>query len=641
MEIELSLLKEAIGIETWNPSREYIEKTNAYHEYLRLGFKNWGEYYKWSITNSHNYWESVEAHYNLKWQTHYDEVFTRNEEMSKTRFFTNGKINLVDFALSKLPNSGDDYVFYENEAGISKSYSYKKWKKEIYLVAENLQVKGLSKGDRVLFYVPMTIEMSILYFAVTMLGAIVCPVFSGFKKDSVKNRLDRVQASWLITSDATYRKNKKISLIDEIMPILDEEIKHCIVISDMNFTSTHEKISTYQELLINQHCRLEIPLLDANDITLILFTSGTTGKPKAVMHSQLGFPLKSAWDAYIGFDVKKDDCLFWYTDLGWMMGPFLLWSSLLNGAKLLLYEGAIETKKPNALFMLIKKYNITHAGISPGLIRVLAPFLRDKCELIPSLKAIGSTGEPWNDVHWNVLTSYLGEKGFPIFNYSGGTEISGGIFGNLSSLPQIPSGFNTALPGMNIDITNSIDSNKGELTIVSPWLGMTLGFYGEKNTFQKTYFKEENKWFHGDYVEKIDEFYFIRGRSDDTINVGGKRIGPQEIETVISAHKDVKECAVISVHNTEKGEKAIAFVVANNHVVESELFSLIETQVGKMFRPANIYFVQDLPKTRNGKVMRQLVKKAYLHETVTDTSSLQNEQSLIEIKRVSNGEGEL
>lgn len=386
---------------------------------------------------------------------------------------------------------------------------------------------------------------------------------------------------------------------------------------------------------------------NGDDPYMIIFTSGTTGKPKGTLHTHHGFPVKAAFDAGVMMDVTEQDNIFWYTDMGWMMGPFLVYGGLMNGATITVFEGTPTYPEPSRIWELVEKHQVTHLGISPTLIRTLMTMDESYATKhdLSTLKMVGSTGEPWNDEPWMWLFEKVLNRKVPIINYSGGTEISGGILTNVLVKPIAPVAFNAAVPGMDVDIYDengqSVKNEVGELVIKQPWVGMTKGFYQDNERYEKTYWNRyPDTWCHGDWVICDEEgFYTITGRSDDTLNVAGKRIGPAELESIYVEHEAVVEAGVIGVPHEVKGESPIAFVVIKeNRKPESELIEELTShaihRLGKAIAPREVYIVEDLPKTRNAKVMRRAIRTAYLGEDAGDLSALENPESVDYIKRL-------
>jgi acetyl-CoA synthetase len=378
---------------------------------------------------------------------------------------------------------------------------------------------------------------------------------------------------------------------------------------------------------------------------MIIYTSGTTGKPKGTVHVHGGFPVKSAQDMAHGFDVGADDTIFWYTDIGWMMGPWLIFGSLALGATMVLYEGTPDHPAPDRLWRMVADHKVTVLGVSPTLVRGLMthgddlPARHD----LSSLRILGGTGEPWNPEPFNWFFKHIGGGRIPVINYTGGTEISGGILcGNVITHLR-PCSFAGPLPGIAADVVdsegNSVRGEVGELVIRNPWPGMTRGFWGDKQRYLETYWSRfEGVWVHGDwaYADPQDDLWYVLGRSDDTIKVAGKRLGPAEVESVLVGHGAVAESAAIGVPDELKGEALVCFVILRpgrvaNEQLAHELQDLVANALGKPLRPKAVHFVTDLPRTRNAKILRRVVRSVYTGKDPGDLSSLENPSALAAI----------
>ena len=344
------------------------------------------------------------------------------------------------------------------------------------------------------------------------------------------------------------------------------------------------------------------------------------------------------------FDLQAGDTLFWITDIGWMMGPWAISGTLMLGARLFIYEGLPSYPQPDRLWELTARHGVTHLGVSPTLIRALMgqgdhwPAAHDLSRLL----FFGSTGELWNPDPWRWLFDVVGQGTRPILNYSGGTEISGGILACSPLLPLKPGCFNAPVPGMAADVVDAaglpVREAVGELVIRQPWPGMTRGFWGDPERYIETYWSRiPGVWVHGDWARiDADGFWYILGRSDDTIKVAGKRVGPAEVESAAVSHAAVAEAAAIGVPDDLKGEVLVVFALLRPGTVpDAALRAAVEAaivgQLGKTLKPHVIHFVRDLPRTRNGKILRRLVRKHYLAEPLGDTSALENPASLDDI----------
>jgi acetyl-CoA synthetase len=389
--------------------------------------------------------------------------------------------------------------------------------------------------------------------------------------------------------------------------------------------------------------------MDPEDPFMIIYTSGTTGRPKGTVHAHMGFPLKGTMDMAYCFDVRPDDRVLWYTDIGWMMGPWLIMSALWLGASVVLYDGVPDHPGPDRLWEIVERHRVTVLGISPTAIRALmrhGPEPPSRHDL-SSLRILGSTGEPWNPESWKWYFERVGGGRCPIMNYSGGTEISGGILCCDPLHAQAPAAFTGPIPGMAADIYDEQGRSVrgsgavGELVLTQPWPGMTRGFWKAPERYLDTYWSRwPGVWVHGDWVRAdADGFWYILGRSDDTLNVAGKRVGPAEVESALTAHPAVSEAAAVGVPHDIKGEVIVCFAVLRpghepSDSLRDELMHIAIRHLGKALAPQDIRFVRDLPKTRNAKVMRRVIRAVALGQDPGDTSSLENPQAASDIPRI-------
>jgi acetyl-CoA synthetase len=496
----------------------------------------------------------------------------------------------------------------------------------------------------------MTPEIVIALLAIVKIGGIVLPLFSGYGVSAIVTRLNDASAKGLFTADGVFRRGQLVAM----KPTADEAaaqvptLKEMIVVKragnpvEMKGGRDH----WWHALMPLQSGFAEPEIMDAEDPLMIIYTSGTTGQPKGAVHTHCGFPIKSAQDMAFGTDVQAGDRMYWITDMGWMMGPWLVFGTLILGATMFLYDGAPDYPGPDRLWAMAERHGLTHMGISPTLVRALIkhgpePVQKHNLSL---LRYFASTGEPWNPDPWMWLFNVAGEGKRPIINYSGGTEISGGILMGNPLLPLKPCAFSAPCPGMAADVVdengNSVRNQVGELVIRQPWIGMTRGFWKNPQRYEEAYWSRfPNIWVHGDFAAiDADGQWYILGRSDDTIKVAGKRLGPAEVESVLVAHPAVVEAAAIGVPDEVKGSEVVCFCVlrpgyAPSPELREALKAKVADELGKPLKPREVRFVKDLPKTRNAKVMRRVIRAAYLGQPLGDISSLENPAVVEDIKQ--------
>jgi acetyl-CoA synthetase len=634
----------------WIPDQSYIEQTNLFQWMQSLGFDDYDTFYKKSIHETTWFWGEVEKALSIQWMTPYTSVI-KGEDIAFPRWYTNGTCNIIQSALDKWATNDDTKqqisMISEKEDGTYRQLTYEELYKRVKNVAYGLKRQGIQKGDRITIYMPMIPEIVVAMLGAITIGAIVSPVFSGFGHHALATRVNAARSKMIITADGFSRRGKFISLRSEVEQAITitPSVEKVVIVNEKDALNNPMYLS-WDEIEQDRAGEEQLPIeeMKSDDPCMLLYTSGTTGKPKGTVHTHTGFPIKAAFDGKYGMNISQGDKLLWVTDMGWMMGPFQVFASLINGATMVMYDGVVDYPTSNRLFELIDKHAITHVGISPTLIRSL--MAKDDVHVqnysLTSLNLIGSTGEPWNYTPWMWLFTHICKKKVPICNYSGGTEIAGGIFGNVLVKPIAPVNFNAALPGMAATILNpdgkEVKDTVGELCLTKPWVGMTKGFWEEDTRYKETYWsKYDNVWVHGDLAITDGAYWAIHGRSDDTLNIAGKRIGPTEYESILVQHDDVIEAAAIGVPDETKGEACYCFVVkkGENLLLEQELKKLLQSSIGKALCPSAIYFISDLPKTRNAKVMRRVIKGAFLGEDLGDLSSLLNPESINEIITIS------
>ncbi len=646
-----------------------------------------------STTDIAWFWDAVLSDLDIQFYEPYSRVVDLTGGKPWARWCVDGEMNIVHNMLDKYAGTEVDNrvaIKSETEDGATRALTYKTLRVQTNEMAAALRSLGLGKGDAISVFMPMVPEIVIAMLAIIKIGGIFLPLFSGFGAAAIVSRLNDAEAKALFTSDGTYRRGKFCAMGQVAHEAASQvpTLKHLIVFGAIGTSTPHPTLSSPPEQrrkpseavsdenvaparlspsqgermkvrgyethswseLINQSTpgsQKPTARTSAEDPMMLIYTSGTTGRPKGAVHSHCGFPIKSAQDMWHGLDLHPDETLFWMTDMGWMMGPWEVFGTLLLGATMMLYDGAPDFPEPDRVWQLVDRHKVTALGVSPTLIRALRRYGHEIVHRhdLSSLRKFASTGEPWNPDPWMWLFQNVGRGKLPIINYSGGTEISGGIvMGNVLT-PMKPCAFSGPLPGMAADVVDengkSVRGQVGELVIREPWIGMTRGFWKDRQRYIDTYWSRfPDVWVHGDWAAvDSDGLWYILGRSDDTIKVGGKRVGPAEVESILVAHPQVSEAAAIGVPDSIKGEALVCFCVlkkrANDNVaLAAELKKNVGRDLGKALAPREVVFVADIPKTRNAKVMRRIVRAAYLGEKLGDTSALENPASLDEIRRV-------
>ncbi len=642
----------------WTPTDDVIERAQLTRFMKQIGVNSFDELYQYSIDDVEKFTAEVLRFLDIKFDPPAEKILDQSNGAAFPNWLAGAGLNITEMCLDLWQTDemkDQPAIIWEGEEGKTRTLTYAELMSEVEFCAASLRDFGLTKGDAIGIHLPMIPETIVALLAINRIGAIAVPVFSGYGVEAIASRLNAVSAKAFFTSHGFYRRGK----IFKAFEIAEQAIANCPTIEkifyvqqngllqDESIYERHDNLWDYTALLGNGRTfgknAMSEPTL-AEDPLIILYTSGTTGKPKGIAHTHASFPIKAAQDMAFGTDVGKGTRISWLTDIGWMMGPWLIYGALINGATICIYDGAPDYPTADRMWEFAAKHKVEILGISPTLIRSLATHgdeLPKKHDL-SSLRAFASTGEPWNPAPWWWLFEKVGNSKLPIINYSGGTEISGGILMNNFLTPIKPCGFSAPCPGMDVDILDENGESVGagcvgELVIKKPWIGMARGFWKERERYLETYWNRfEGIWVHGDFAMRdSDGHYFILGRSDDTLKVAGKRVGPAEVESLLVAHESVIEAAVIGVPDEIKGTKMIAFVVLRGKEtdnLETELKQIVAKDMGKPLAPSKIHFVSAIPKTRNGKVMRRVIRSAYLGEDAGDLSALENPQSVEDIK---------
>lgn len=643
----------------WHPTPELIAQSNLQRFIDQHQLGSYDELMRRSTTDIAWFWDTVLRDLDIQFYKPYSQIVDLGEGKPWPHWCVGGEMNIVHNLLDKYDGTKIDNrlaIKSEIEDGTTRTLTYKELRSQVDAMAAALRGLGLGKGDAVGVFMPMVPEIVIAMLAIIKIGGVFLPLFSGFGASAIVSRLKDADAKALFAADGTHRRAKFCAM----KPIADEaasqipSLKHLIVLQQKavgEADSFPYRTHSWHDLLHQtSNIKHQTSITAAEDPMMIIYTSGTTGKPKGAVHTHCGFPIKAAQDMWQGLDLHHDETLFWMTDMGWMMGPWEVFGTLLLGATMMLYDGAPDFPGPDRVWKLCADHKVTALGVSPTLIRALRSRGRGSDEIVhrhelSSLRKFASTGEPWNPDPWMWLFQNVGRAKLPIINYSGGTEISGGIvMGNVLT-PMKPCAFSGPLPGMAADVVDengkSVRGKVGELVIREPWIGMTRGFWKDRQRYFETYWSRwPDIWVHGDWAAIDDDgLWYILGRSDDTIKIAGKRVGPAEVESILVAHPQVSEAAAVGVPDPIKGEALVCFCVLKKGAAEdgdlaAELKAKIATELGKALAPRDVIFVTDIPKTRNAKVMRRLVRAAYIGEKLGDTSALENPGALEEISRL-------
>jgi acetyl-CoA synthetase len=603
-----------------------------------------------SISAPDWFWGSVVDYLGIPFSRPFSRVSDSTAGPEWTTWFIDGELNMsevcVDRWARQTPHA--EAVVTEREDGTSHSLTYSDLHREVAAVAGGLRSLGVKQGDAVAVYLPMSAEAVISLLAVARLGAVFIPIFSGYGPEAVAGRLDEPRPKVLVCADGFTRRGRLVAMKETADEAVDDVggLDHLVVVdyagrSDVPWQEGRD--IAWAELATAPGADA-VPVPSEHPV-IIAYTSGTTGRPKGAVHVHGGFTVKIAQEGAFQTDVHPGDRLMWATDMGWIMGPWMVVAGLANGAGIVTFDGAPDYPGPDRLWQIVAKHRLTHLGLSPTLVRALQSHGAGAAGRhdLSSLQVFGSTGEPWNPEPWWWLFRDIGQQKVPIVNLSGGTEIGACILSANLIRGIKPVALGGPSLGMAADVVDDhgrpLRNQVGELVIRAPWPGMTRGFWGEPERYLDTYWRRiPGMWVHGDWASiDADGYWYLHGRSDDTLNVAGKRVGPAEVESAVVALPEIAMAAAVGVPDPLKGETVAVFAVPapgvnpDDELVE-KVSRAVTVSLGKAFAPSAVRLVTDLPRTRSAKIMRRVVKALATGGDAGDLSSLENPESLAGIE---------
>lgn len=637
----------------WRPSDETIARSNLKRFMDAHGIANYDELLQRSTDDVEWFWDAVVQDLEIPFIEPYDQVLDIANGKPWAEWFVGGRINVAHACVDQHAEgdrSDQTALIWEGEDESVVHWTYRQLAEETNRLANGLDQLGIGKGDTVGLFMPMLPETVAAFMAIAKVGAILVPIFSGFGAEAVAVRLQDANAKALITADGFYRKGKTV----ETKRIADEAIEasptveHVIVSRRVGqeVPWSDGRDHWWGELVEGQSTEHSLQPTESEDPFMIIYTSGTTGKPKGAVHVHGGFTVKIAEEVAYQTDLHRGDVLYWISDMGWIMGPWEVVGGLALGGTVFIYEGAPDHPQPDRLWAMVERHRVRQLGLSPTLIRALMKHGTEPLDRhdLSSLRVIGSTGEPWNPEPYKWCLEHVGGGRCPIINLSGGTEI-GACFLSPHPINELKScTLRGPSLGMDVDVYDrsgqSVRGSVGELVCKQPWPSMTRGLWKDPDRYLETYWSGfDDVWTHGDWAYIDDDgFWFLQGRSDDTIKIAGKRLGPAEVESALVEHPAVAESAAVGVPDELKGQVVWAFVTLRpehepTEALERELKGLAADHLGKSFTPARVVFVTQLPKTRNAKILRRAVRAVAIGEEPGDLSNLENPESLDEIRQ--------
>ena len=582
----------------------------------------------------------------LSWFNQWTKTLEWNSPFAK--WFIGGKINASYNTLDvhQTDKAKKPAILWEGEDGESRTVTYADLYRDVCKFGNILKSLGVKKGDRVTIYLPMVPELPIAMLACARIGAIHTVVFSGFSATSLRDRIDDSKSKVIVTADVGYRRGNSVNLKEIINDAIDELnfVEHVVVLKrreESILLGTKDKF--WHELMKDSSEECEPEHLDSTHPLFILYTSGTTGKPKGVLHGTGGYLTHLNSTFQWAFDIRESDIFFCTADIGWVTGhSYVVYGPLLHGATEIMYEGVPDYPNTSRMWDIIQRYGVTIFYTTPTALRMFMKFgdsIPNSFKL-SSLRLLGTVGEPINPEVWRWYFKTIGKLKCPIVDTWWQTETGGIMLSPLPGLEKIPlkpGSATRSIPGVDIAVVdddgNEVNPNiKGYLVIRKPWPGMLLTLWGDDEKYRNVYWsKFKDTYYPGDYaIKDSDGYFWLLGRADDILKVAGHRIGTAELESSLVSHDDIAEAAVCGIPDEIKGEVIVAFVVlkqgAKNNLdsLRAELIEIVRNEIGPIATPHEIYFVTKLPKTRSGKIMRRVLKAIAGNEKVGDVSTLED-----------------
>jgi len=638
----------------WWPDRSTVDSANLTRFMQALGVGSFEALNERASADPAWFNDALIRFLDYRFEQPYTQVLDLGEGLPYAHWCVGGTTNVVLNCIDRrrgTPRYTQEALVWEGEDGTVTTWSFADLDRETCRLAWGLRQLGLGPGDVVGMYLPNLPQAAAAMLAVAKIGGIVLPMFSGFGADAIAQRLIDGQAKALITVDGSLRRGKPVGakvVADEALQQCPG-VRHVVVLGHLATEHGWQpgRDHWWHELAAGapDDCTaVPTQAMPADAPFLLMFTSGTTGKPKGVVHSHCGFPVKTALDMSICMDLKPEDRFLWMSDMGWLVGPILVFGGLLVGSIVVLAEGAPNYPQPDRLWRLIERHRVSYLGLAPTVARLsmsLDDTALDALDL-SSLRVIVSTGEPWTPEAWHWTFERVGKRQVPLLNYSGGTEVGGILTGTVIH-PLKPCAFAGPVPGTGADVVDAEGASvgpdvTGELVMRSPSIGLTRGLWHDRERYLQSYWSRlPDLWVHGDFASRdADGMWYVHGRSDDTLKIAGKRTGPSEIEALLMATGLVQDAAAIGLPDAVKGTAVVCICVPRPGIDPAGALKTLSVAVvaglGGAFKPAKVVLVDDLPRTRNMKMMRRVVRASWLGEDPGDLSTLVNPESVQAIR---------
>jgi acetyl-CoA synthetase len=612
----------------WTPTPEQVEQANVSRLQRKLGCADYHDLHRVSVEEPERFWPAVIEDLGLEFTAPWSAVLDESGGIEWSKWFVGGRLNIAWNCAHKWRDLPGDAAVFRGEDGARTALSWPELSSQVTQVAERLVELGVEAGDRVAIFMPMSPAVAVASHACAHVGAVQVPIFSGFAAPAIRARLEDSQAKVVIAADWSLRRGKRVEML-EILRDANDAAELLVWSRDHGWP---DEVTRQPGVLT--------PLdVDSEHPYLLAYTSGTTGRPKGALHVEGGFLVSIAREVAYQTDVRRGDRVFFSTDMGWIMGPWTVVGAGALGATVIYMEGAPDWPD-DRLWRIVEDERVTMLGVSPTLIRALIP-KGEPAQDLTSLRAIATTGEPWNPDPYLWLLREVGGARVPIVNESGGTEVGACFLASTPIAPLKACSLGFPALGQAVDVFGAdgqpVRGEVGELVCKRPWPGMTRGIWGDPERYLDTYWRRwPGVWTHGDWASiDADGYWFLHGRSDDTLNIAGKRIGPAELESAAIGSGVVAEAAAVGIPHDVKGEVAWIFCVATPgaEADTARVAQAVSDELGKAFKPERIVWVSSLPKTRSAKIVRRAVRAQALGTDPGDLSSLENPDALEEIAR--------
>lgn len=643
----------------WNPTAEHLERANVLRLARRHGIESIDELRRRSTGDVSWYWDAAVQDLGIPFATPYDAVLDTSQGIQFPEWFVGGTFNAVHACIDRwlADSSQRPAIVHEREDGAVTTLTYTDLAEQVGRVAAGLVELGIGEGDAVAIYMPMVPEAVIACYAAVGIGAIIVPLFSGFAAPAIASRLNDAEVTAVVVADGTVRRGRTVGMSGEFGKALADtpSVRSVITVQnvgadvDLGVDGREVTVTEWASLVADGKPGHDFRPFPAMQTMMLGYTSGTTGKPKGAVHTHAGFTIKVATEVAYSFDISEGDSFCWITDMGWVMGPLAAFGTHANGATLVLYEGSPDVPDTARLWDLVARHRVTMLGVSPTLIRALksTPLEQISRYDLASVRVLGSTGEPWDPDSYDWLAAEVFGGRVPVINFSGGTEVGGSFLAPYPVEPIPSCSLGGPSLGMDVDVVSDdgtpLRGAIGELVCRQPWPAMTRGVWRDRERYLESYWSTfEGMWCHGDFALVDDDGrWYILGRSDDVMNVAGKRLAPAEVESVLTTHPAVAEAAAVGIPDPKKGETVWAFWVprtgADTESVSDELRRLVADGLGKPFAPSQVWIVDALPKTRSAKILRRAIRAAATDTDPGDLSSAENPDAVGAIRDVVRG----